>query len=137
MSSITSESNIYAIVLTRLGIPRHTFKIVEVPGIEPATSWSVVSTLTPRPISLVNVILICEGCIYKEKSHGHIFCCQTVICSCEPLLLSQNLIRAGNSARMVECEYRTIYEFIVGTRCITFSSRNLLLKRAKSLIVAL
>ena len=44
--SATSLSSSYPIVLTRLGGPRSTsnphLKFVEVPGIEPATSWSVV-----------------------------------------------------------------------------------------------
>ena len=42
--SATSQSNSYPIVLVRLGGPRSPnphLKFVEVPGIEPATSWLV------------------------------------------------------------------------------------------------
>ena len=48
--SATSQSSSYPIVLTRLGGPRATpnphLKFVEVPGIEAATSWSVVRCIT-------------------------------------------------------------------------------------------
>ena len=38
-----NQNRYFSTILTRLGWPRSIFKIVEVPGIEPATSWSVVS----------------------------------------------------------------------------------------------
>ena len=45
MRYATSQSSRYPIVLTRLGgprsIPNPHFKFMEVQGIEPATSWSV------------------------------------------------------------------------------------------------
>ena len=51
IKSATSQSSSYPIVLTRLGGPRSrpnpNLKFVEVPGIEPATSWS--DMLTTRP----------------------------------------------------------------------------------------
>jgi len=50
--SATFQSRTYLIVLTRLGGPRSRpnphLNLLEVPGIEPATSWSVVRLADPR-----------------------------------------------------------------------------------------
>ena len=43
----TFQSSSYPIALTRLGGPNPHLKFVEVPGIEPATSWLVVIHVNP------------------------------------------------------------------------------------------
>ena len=48
VKSATSQSSSYPIVLTSLGGPRYTFKIVEVPRVEHATSWSKMKHADPR-----------------------------------------------------------------------------------------
>ena len=69
--SATSQSSSYPIVLTRLGKlrprPNPHLKCVEVPGIEPATSWLLVrhaDHLDQRiiiPIIILIIIIISEG----------------------------------------------------------------------------
>ena len=41
ITSATSQSSSYPIVLIGIGGPLSRYKLVEVPGIEPLTSWSV------------------------------------------------------------------------------------------------
>ena len=59
--SATSQPSSYLIDFTRLGGPRYRlnplFKIMELPGIEPLTSWSVIRYADPLTSEAVVAIL--------------------------------------------------------------------------------
>ena len=54
--SAISQSSSYPVVLTRLGGPRSTFKIADLPGIEPATSCLIVRHDHPRFTVYINLV---------------------------------------------------------------------------------
>ena len=68
--SATSQSRSYPIVLTRLGGPRSRpnphLKFVEVPGIEPATSWSVVRSII-KTFPFSSLSFLCTSIHYNFK----------------------------------------------------------------------